>query len=64
VPQTLPHLMPRGNHHGKSIMIDVRIAMNQIATAIDHDRDGTKWPDKAVRGDLHRWASCSTRSGS
>jgi hypothetical protein len=22
--RTLPHLMPRGNHHGESSMIDVR----------------------------------------
>jgi hypothetical protein len=38
----LPHPIRRGNHHGESIMIDPPPAMNEIATALDHDMRGEK----------------------
>jgi hypothetical protein len=37
-----------GNTHGESIMIDRRGRMNQIATALGHDKEGEKQPERAV----------------
>ena len=53
--RTLPHLLRRSNHHGKSIMIDPFQRMNQIATAFDHDKEEKKRRDKAAWGDVS-WA--------
>ena len=51
-PSNLPHPTRRGNHHGESIMIDPPIAMNEIATAFDHDKRREKAAGKAARGEF------------
>src|SRR5215831_14316163 len=61
--RTLPHRSVMSNTHGESIMIDAALSMNQMATAIDHDREREKATIKAVRGNPS-WASCSIQSAS
>jgi hypothetical protein len=51
--EQLANFAVTGNTHGESIMIDRHGCMNQIATALGHDKEGEKQPEKAVSGELH-----------
>jgi hypothetical protein len=42
--EQLANFTVTGNTHGESIMIDRRSRMNQIATALGHDKEGEKQP--------------------
>jgi hypothetical protein len=46
--EQLANFAVTGNTHGESIMIDRHGCMNQIATALGHDKEGEKQPERAV----------------
>jgi hypothetical protein len=46
--EQLANFAVTGNTHGESIMIDRRGRMNQIATALGHDKEWEKQPERAV----------------